>query len=334
MRAQVKADPLRLGFLGVGWIGRNRMDSLVSSGIGYPTAVADISRESAVAVAREDTLVLGSIEELVGCEGLDGIVIATPSALHANQAVKALEAGFPVFCQKPLGRNAEEVRGIVGAARRGDLLLGVDMSYRFMEPVRIARALLERGAIGRVYAVDTFFHNAYGPDKAWFYDPELSGGGCVIDLGIHLVDLALWFSGFAPVTDVKSCLYRQGKRIKGGCGEVEDYASVGIDLGGDIHINMACSWKLSAGCDALIGMTLYGTEGALSLQNLNGSFYDFTLSENRGTRKEVLFMPPDAWGGGALIDWAQKLSKSGSFDESIEDVSVVADVLDAVYLNS
>ena len=59
-------------------------------------------------------------------------------------------------------------------------------------------------ALGRTYAVDLVFHNAYGPDKAWFYDPALSGGGCVMDLGVHLVDLALWALDFPAVTKVSS----------------------------------------------------------------------------------------------------------------------------------
>jgi predicted dehydrogenase len=63
---------------------------------------------------------------------------------------------------------------------------------------------MRSGELGRVFAVDLVFHNAYGPDKPWFYDPELAGGGCVMDLGVHLVDLALWSLDFPGVTAVTS----------------------------------------------------------------------------------------------------------------------------------
>ena len=72
------------------------------------------------------------------------------------------------------------------AARQSNRLLAVDLSYRFTEAMRQVRNSVQSGALGRIFAVDLVFHNAYGPDKAWFRDPILSGGGCVMDLGVHL----------------------------------------------------------------------------------------------------------------------------------------------------
>src|SRR5690606_4534507 len=123
-----------------------------------------------------------SIEALLEAD-LDGVVVATPSALHAEQSIRALERGMAVFCQKPLGRTAAETRRVVDAARGADLLLGVDFSYRHTAAVISLRDLVTAGSLGRIYAVDLTFHNAYGPDKEWFRDPALSGGGCVMDLG-------------------------------------------------------------------------------------------------------------------------------------------------------
>lgn len=100
--------------------------------------------------------------------------------------MEALAAGLAVFCQKPLGRTAAQTRRVMAAARTMNRLLGVDLSYRFVRGMQTIQA----GEIGEVYAVQLVFHNADGPDKAWFYDPVQSGGGCVIDLGLHLVDLA------------------------------------------------------------------------------------------------------------------------------------------------
>src|SRR4051812_47440158 len=108
----------RLGFLGVGWIGKNRLEAIVGSGAGIVTAIADASaaltRE--VAQAFPQAAVLDSLEDLLAAD-LDGIIIATPSALHAEQAIAALERGVAVFCQKPLGRSAQETRRVVDAAR-------------------------------------------------------------------------------------------------------------------------------------------------------------------------------------------------------------------------
>ncbi len=144
--------------------------------------------------------VFDSLDELLA-QDLDAVVIATPSALHAEQSIEALNRGFAVFCQKPLGRNGLEVKRVVEAARRADRLLGVDLSYRWTRAALAMRDTVRSGRIGRVFHADLVFHSAYGPDKPWFYDLRLAGGGCVIDLGVHLVDLALWALGFPEVIE-------------------------------------------------------------------------------------------------------------------------------------
>jgi predicted dehydrogenase len=322
----------RVGFLGVGWIGRHRMAAMAQSELIEVAAVADGSGE---ALRQAHTLVpdavpLTSFDALLG-EDLDGIVIATPSALHAEQAEAALERGLAVFCQKPLARTAAESAAVVAAARRADRLLGVDFSYRHTEAMRRLRRLVSAGDIGHVYAVDLVFHNAYGPDKAWFRDPRLSGGGCVIDLGIHLVDLALWTLDFPPVGAVSSTLYAQGRPVRGDGATVEDFAVAQLDLEGDTVVRLACSWNLAAGCDAVIEATFHGTLGGVSMRNVGGSFYDFVADHLEGTRSTRLAEPPDAWGGRAAVQWARALAGGGGFDPAIERVVDVARVLDAIY---
>ena len=203
----------RLGFLGVGWIGRHRLEAVVGSGAADVVAVADTIPENATAAAQlVPTSIAASMDELLEAE-LDGLVIATPSALHAEQAIAALEHRIAVFCQKPLARTAGETGRVVEAARQADRLLAVDLSYRCVEGARRIRGLIRAGELGSVYAVDLVFHNAYGPDKDWFYNPELSGGGCVIDLGSHLVDLALWILEPTTVTGVSSHLFAKGEPL-------------------------------------------------------------------------------------------------------------------------
>jgi len=108
----------RLGFLGIGWIGRSRMEALARDGHAQVAAVADPQVEALAAAAEVAPRAerAESLEELLEHD-LDGIVIATPSALHAGQAVTALERGLPVFCQKPLARDAEETRRVLEIGR-------------------------------------------------------------------------------------------------------------------------------------------------------------------------------------------------------------------------
>jgi predicted dehydrogenase len=320
----------RVGFLGVGWIGRHRMEAMLATGAIEAAAIADPSPEMAAAarLLAPGAEVAAGLDDLLAMD-LDGLVIATPSALHAEQAVAALERGVAVFCQKPLGRTAAEARAVVTAARAADRLLSVDLSYRFTEGAQRIRQLVQAGALGQMFAADLVFHNAYGPDKDWFYDPALSGGGCVMDLGVHLVDLALWMLDFPDVERVESSLLARGAALSPG--EVEDYASASLTLANGASVRLACSWRLPAGCDAEIGAAFYGTGGGAALRNVNGSFYAFTAHHFTGVTRRKLAGPPDAWGGRAAQDWARRLADGRRFDAAADRSVDVARALDRIY---
>ncbi|MEH3047802.1 Gfo/Idh/MocA family protein [Sphingomonas adhaesiva] len=325
----------RVGFLGVGWIGRHRMAAMIDSGAIHAAALSDPSPDmvrEALALA-PDATACALLEEMLALD-LDGVVIATPSAMHAAQSIAALEAGAAVFCQKPLGRDAMEVTAVVDAARRADRLLGVDLSYRFTAGMQAIAEHMRAGALGRVFAIDLTFHNAYGPDKPWFYDRALSGGGCVMDLGIHLADLALWLTGAPAVEHVDAVLSAQGQPL-GDAAAVEDHAVAQVRLAGGVTVRLACSWRLHAGQDAVIEAAFYGDQGGAALRNVDGSFYDFTATLFRGTAREVLATPPDDWGGRAAIDWARRLAAGARFDAAAgEGFIATARLLDAIYAGS
>jgi predicted dehydrogenase len=121
----------RLGFLGLGWIGLQRMAAIAAAGNADIVALADpveqlVTRAAGLAPKAAQ---MRALEEMLRIE-LDGVVIATPSALHASQTVAVLNSGAAVFCQKPLGRDIREVRAAVEAAKAANRLLGIDLSYR------------------------------------------------------------------------------------------------------------------------------------------------------------------------------------------------------------
>lgn len=331
MRRERRAP--KLGFLGVGWIGRHRMEAVVASGLAEVAAIADPAPELLAEAAKlaPGAKLASSLEELL-LQDLDGVVIATPSALHAAQAIAAFERGLAVFCQKPLGRTATEVRHVVEAARRADRLLGVDLSYRRTEALRTVRRLVQSGELGTVFAVEAVFHNAYGPDKAWFYDRARSGGGAVIDLGVHLVDAALWTLGFPVVTGVTSRLHAGGAALRPDPAEVEDHAVARLDLAGGAVVNLACSWRLHAGQDAVIRLAFYGTSGGAQVANVGGSFYDLVAERFRGTARDVMVQPPDAWGGRTVVAFASQLALDPRFNpEEAEGLEETAEAIDAIY---
>ena len=319
----------RLGFLGTGWIGRHRLRALVQSGVVEVAALADPAADCLEAAAQQapGARLAPDLDTLLD-SGLDGLVIATPSALHAEQAEAALDAGIAVFCQKPLARTALETERVVRAAQRNDRLLGVDLSYRHTAATLAIREQVAGGALGPVHAVDLVFHNAYGPDKPWFQDPALSGGGCVIDLGIHLVDLLLWTLDWPAVERVQAQRWRRG--APAAAGEAEDFCLAQLELAGGAVARLACSWFSHEGRDAVIETTYRGRDGAAALHNVDGSFYDFVAERRAGTGARVLATPPDDWGGRAAVAWARRLAAGERYDAAGEQLVTVARVIDSV----
>jgi predicted dehydrogenase len=321
----------RLGFLGTGWIGLHRLQALAASGCGTVAAVADVSaaRLQQAAAAAPTAVATDSLDALLELE-LDGIVIATPSGLHAAQAIRSLESGVAVFCQKPLARTAAETRAVIAAARAADRLLGVDLSYRHTAAMIAVRDAVRAGLPGEIHAVDLTFHNAYGPDAGWARDPGLAGGGCVIDLGIHLLDLALWTLDFPAVTHVHSQLHSRGRRLVRPAAECEDHAFATFELSTGAALRLACSWEKHAGRDAVIAVEFAGTRGTAAMRNVNGSFHDFTAELRVGAATSALTTPPDDWGGRAIIEWSARLRDGDGFDPAITSMVDVAQALDAV----
>lgn len=320
----------RIGFLGTGWIGRHRMEAVLATGAVEPAAIYDPSAECAAEAAKQapEAKILPSLQAMLD-EPLDGLVIATPSALHAEQSIAALEQGLAVFCQKPLGRDAAEARAVVTAARTVDRLLSVDFSYRHTAGMQAIAELVRGGGLGQVFAADLVFHNAYGPDKPWFYDRAQSGGGCVMDLGVHLIDLLLWLFDFPEITTADAKLLAGG--VPADPRAVEDYAVAQLTLTNGVVARLACSWRLRAGQEAVIEASFYGDQGGAAMRNVEGSFYDFEARRFDGTASEVLVGPPDDWGGRAAAAWAERLAQDRGFDPAAEKLVDVAEAIDRIY---
>ena len=321
----------KLAFAGLGWIGRSRLQSAVESGVADIVLITDPSEDcvkQALGIVPAAKAVK-SFNEAIADKSIHGVVIATPSGIHKQQAVAALESDKAVFCQKPLGRTSEEVEKVLKAARKANRLLGVDFCYRYIAAFQMITHIIRSGELGKIFAVDLKFHNAYGPDKPWFYDLKQSGGGCVLDLGIHMVDLMLYGMDFPEVKKLKSRLYSKGVKTKKN--EVEDFAHVVMDLENDTTAQLSCSWNLQAGREAEIEATFYGTNSSLSFKNINGSFYDFHALRYWGTKTEVLAGPPDAWGGRALTRWIRNLAADTGFNKEAECYLPSSEVIDRIY---
>jgi len=226
-----------IAFIGTGWTGLNQMKHLLDEDICYPVAIFEPDTKNARKAydLAPDAIVYGDLNDLLESQP-DGIVIATPNVFHSAHSMKALQRGIAVFCQEPLALTADETRKVISAAYVGNRLLGVDFPYRSADGIQKIMTL--RKDLGQIYAVDLVFNNSSVLEKSWSGDPALSGGGCLFDSGIHLIDLALWMLDFPEITKISSTLISNGVIIEPGRNLVEDYVSAKMETDTGVAIRM------------------------------------------------------------------------------------------------
>ena len=322
----------RLAFVGLGWIGAMRLEAAAGEGGAEVVALCDASpgRLESTARSHSGAACFQEMDELLAADlRLDGVVIATPNAFHFPQTVAALERGLAVFCQAPLALDSGQARAMVGAAWQAGRRLGVDDSYRFTEGARRLRELIAGGSLGRVFSVDTVFHNAYGPDKPWCFDPALAGGGALMDQGVHLIDLALWLLGDPDVKRMEGGTFRAGVAQRGVT--VDDFATARLELAGGAVVTLAVSWNAHVGQDCVIRTAVFGTAGGADFRNVGGSFYDFELASFDGRATTIETRESRDWMGKAILHWVDRLADDPGFDPEVERSVAVSAVVDAIY---
>jgi len=196
-------------------------------------------------------------QQLLEDRSIDAIIIALPNHLHASCAEAVAEAGKDMLVEKPLARNVTEGEEIVSTARRSGVKLMVGYDLRFSSPFRSLREKVRNGILGEVQiaygtniGAGPFFHRAGDsmprPVPTWWFDKELTGGGALIDLGSHLINLLRWY--FGEITDIKSYL---GYRFNL---DVEDQAT--------------CMAKFASGPVAVVNVGWFSMEGQLKVELL------------------------------------------------------------------
>ncbi|MCL2819313.1 MAG: Gfo/Idh/MocA family oxidoreductase [Oscillospiraceae bacterium] len=224
-------------------------------------AVCDIIKERAEHAARElgASHVFTDYKELVKLDGLDMVDICTPNYMHSEITVSALNAGLNVFCEKPDAISVEQVLAMKEASEKSGKHLMVMRNNRFVAESQYAKSFIESGKCGDIYAGRCGWIRRRGiPGKGgWFTTKELSGGGPLIDLGVHMLDLAMWMMGNPTPVAVSGSTYTKfaksstgsdsmhagfGDSNEDGTFDVEDLAIGMIRFDNGACLQVECSW--------------------------------------------------------------------------------------------
>lgn len=280
--------------------------------------------------------------EMLAKENLDVLSVATPNKFHKELTIAGLKAGCHVLCEKPMAMNVEEAKAMVAAAKKADRRLMINFSYRFTAPALAMKSVVDQGTLGKVYFARTIWHRRRGIPGlgGWFSTKALSGGGPLIDLGVHRLDLALWLMGYPEPQYVLASTYnpigtaiakKQNKTY-----DVEDLAVALIKFKNGATLELEASWACNIRQNELMETRLMGTDGGLHQFNV-GEGYDFDAEvfyEKNGIQFDMKPHPPIPNMGSSMAHFVTSIVNNTPHIATAEEGMTVMRLLDAVYLSA
>lgn len=274
------STPLQFGVIGAGQIGHVACEEILRHPDARVTAASDLDSSRLERLAERFGIAERYLdpEALLSAESVDAVYIATPNVFHAPLALAALKQGKHVLLEKPFAMNAAEAESVVSAARESGRVFTVGMNQRFRPDVQRVRALVASGSLGNVYHAKAYWLRRAGIPKlgTWFGKKSLAGGGALLDIGVHMLDLALHVTdNFRPVSvsgHVQTVFGQRGLG-EGGWGysdvtengfDVEDTASALIKLENGATLSLEVSWAAHQAENTRWNLELFGSEAGAS----------------------------------------------------------------------
>ncbi len=341
---------VRIGMIGAGNIANTHLDSYKKVADAEIVAICDIDPERLKETADKYGIEnrYNSVEEMLaaGLE-LDAADVCVWNCNHASCAIKALDAGLNVLCEKPMAYNTEQAEAMLEAAKRNNKLLMIGFVMRFQSKTKIATDFINGGFLGDVYHTKAHYVRRHGNPGGWFANKELSGGGPVIDLGVHVIDCTRYLMGSPKPVSVYAVAYDNiGKRdhLKTNVGwmpknakptdpcTVEDFASAIIRYEDGSSTQLECSYSING--ESKTYLQAFGTKAGMDLTDgvkLYGEYNDFLADFNIKTAnykgEEDAFVAE-------MTHFVDCVLGKCECKATAEDGVAVMKILDAIYLSA
>jgi len=332
----------------VGWAGHQHADAYAELPGVELAGIAGLEEpvRNALADRHGVTRHVADWEELLEDDTLDVVSVAVPTFLHHPITIAALDRGLHVLCEKPIARTVEEAEDMVAAAVRNRRVLDVAFNHRRRGDIETLKAVVDSGRLGRIYYAKAWWMRRTGIPTAgsWFTSHEQAGGGPLLDIGIHVLDYALYLLGQPSVTTVTASTYdllgtsgwgsspTSGKTGNGGRFDVEDLASAFLRLDDGGTLLLESSWAAHRTDGDEFGVTLFGTEGGADLRVVDmepvGTLKVFT--DEHGVAAETTFSPPPGRGHTAVVERFLERVRDGG-DADGRTAAELARIVDACY---
>ncbi|OGN92827.1 MAG: oxidoreductase [Chloroflexi bacterium RBG_13_50_21] len=365
---------LRAGIIGCGFIAKGKhLPGLAKMEGVEVVAFCDIIKEKAQASAKEygppDALVCMDYRDVLARDDIDVIHVCTPNSTHAEITVAALKSGKHVMCEKPMAKTAAEAKAMLDTSRETGKKLTIGYQNRFREDSLFMKSLCESGDLGEIYFAKAFATRRRGvPTWGVFMDKEKQGGGPLIDLATHALDLTLWMmQNYEPVTVLGSTFDKIAKlgspaNIMGPWDpakyEVEDSAFGLVKFKNGATVMVEASWALNMIVSNEAMTLLCGTKGGADMFPPSGPIVrtaDFQSAESyhvrvNGERNGKLFIQNYSMGAAFIDDegkpefvtggtkemqtWINSIRGEGELVVKPEQAYVVTRILEAIYMSA
>jgi predicted dehydrogenase len=226
-------------------------------------AVCDIEKSKAKSIAQKYNIpqYFNDFEDMLKNADAECLIVTAPTNFHNELSIKALDHGLHVLVEKPLARYYEEGEGIVEAAKRNKKKLMVGMNNRFRPDFMMQESFISAKELGDVFYVKAGFLKKRSTIENWSVIKETAGGGVFMDLGIVLLDIALWLMKYPKIRSVNAVNYYQSFK------SVEDSSFVMLRFANDATVSLETSWTLLREED-LFYCNVFGTDGSSSINPL------------------------------------------------------------------
>ncbi|MEO5718119.1 MAG: Gfo/Idh/MocA family oxidoreductase [Chthoniobacterales bacterium] len=292
------ASKVRIGVVGGGWPGQQHARGINASPDAVLQALAEPNQERTAEFqsAYAPATVRADYSDLLGDPAIDAVVICLPNHLHFPATLAALRAGKHVLCEKPPTLNGAEMRVLQEEAEERGLVYYFSRQFRFTPAMRLAHDLISREELGKIYFAEAVWVRSRGIPSGlggWFTDKQRSGGGTLIDIGIHALDSAWYLMGNPRPVSVTAAVFQNFQHlVKTPVFDVEDSAFAFIRFENEAVVHLKTSWagnltdEIPEGQDfgrELNNCTVYGKKATVRLkpltlfQDVNGKLIDKAL---------------------------------------------------------
>lgn len=251
-------EKTRIAVIGLGSVAQLvHLPNLVKIKNAEITAVVEVNKNRLHSVADKYDVKkrFTDYKELLNNTDADAVIIATPTHLHKQMAIDCLNAGKDVLVEKPLARNSSEGIEVIECARKNNRKLMVGMNLRYRPDSMLIRSLIDAGEIGKPFYIKCGWIRKQSSSEKWFTKREEAGGGVILDLGVNLVDLALWLANYPKAISISTKNYFHNSR------NLED-TSLSFIRCENLTISLEASWSMAEEKD-IFYTNVYGTKGSI-----------------------------------------------------------------------